>query len=175
MAKRNRYERKVVPSRADEREARTGMRQSKGAMIAKIVLGGMFLAVSLDRSDGNWSISYFLFCLVLGGGLIAWGLLPYLEARRKHKEAEEAKKAARDAKILSVPLEKFSDRNAGMAESLAEKYDTAFAEERAAEPVLDIDWNKDGKLDWRDAAVDQAVIRAGKESLFGEKGGPKDA
>ena len=42
MAKKNKYERKVVPSRADEREARTGMRQSKGAMIAKIVLGGLY-------------------------------------------------------------------------------------------------------------------------------------
>ena len=170
MAKQNQYNRKVIPNRADEREARTGMRQSKGAMIAKIVLGGLFLAVSFDRSDGEWSLSYFLFCLVLGGGLIAWGLLPYFEARRKHRAAEEAKKAARDAKILSVPLEKFSDGNAGMAESLAGKYDPAFAEERAAEPVLGVDWNKDGKLDWRDAAVDQAVIRAGKEKLFGEKG-----
>ncbi|MBR3034972.1 MAG: hypothetical protein IKH87_10145 [Firmicutes bacterium] len=169
MAK-NRYERKIVPSRADEREARTGMRQSKGAMIAKIVLGGLFLAVSLDTSDGNWTIGYFLFCLILGGGLIAWGLLPYLEARRRHKEAEEAKKAARDAKILSVPLEKFSDGNAGMAESLAGKYDPSFAEERAAEPVLGIDWNKDGKLDWKDAVVDQAVIREGKEKVFGEEG-----
>jgi hypothetical protein len=175
MAKKNRYERKVVPSRADEREAQTGMRQSKGAMIAKIVLGGLFFAVSFDHSDGEWSIGYFLFCLILAGGMIAWGLLPYLEARRKQKEAEEAKKAARDAKILSVPLEKFSDGNAGMAESLAGKYDSAFAEDRTAEPVLGVDWNKDGKLDWRDAAVDQAVIRAGKESLFGEKGGPKDA
>ena len=174
MAKKNKYERKVVPSCADEREARTGMRQSKGAMIAKIVLGGLFFAVSFDRSDGEWSIGYFLFCLILAGGMIAWGLLPYLEARKKQKEAEEAKKAARDAKILSVPLEKFSDGNAGMAESLAGKYDPAFAEDRAAEPVLGVDWNKDGKLDWRDAAVDQAVIRAGKESLFGEKGGPKD-
>lgn len=169
MAK-NRYERKIVPSRADEREARTGMRQSKGVMIAKIVLGGLFLAVSLDTSDGNWTIGYFLFCLILGGGLIAWGLLPYLEARRRHKEAEEAKKAARDAKILSVPLEKFSDGNAGMAESLAGKYDPSFAEERAAEPVLGIDWNKDGKLDWKDAVVDQAVIREGKEKVFGEEG-----
>ncbi len=169
MAK-NRYERKIVPSRADEREARTGMRQSKGVMIAKIVLGGLFLAVSLDTSDGNWTIGYFLFCLILGGGLIAWGLLPYLEARRRHKEAEEAKKAARDAKILSVPLEKFSDGNAGMAESLAGKYDPSFAGERAAEPVLGIDWNKDGKLDWKDAVVDQAVIREGKEKVFGEEG-----
>lgn len=169
MAK-NRYERKIVPSRADEREARTGMRQSKGVMIAKIVLGGLFLAVSLDTSDGNWTIGYFLFCLILGGGLIAWGLLPYLEARRRNKEAEEAKKAARDAKILSVPLEKFSDGNAGMAESLAGKYDPSFAEERAAEPVLGIDWNKDGKLDWKDAVVDQAVIREGKEKVFGEEG-----
>ena len=73
MAKKNKYERKVVPSRADEREARTGMRQSKGAMIAKIVLGGLFLAVSLEPSDGEWTIGYFLFCLILGGGLIAWG------------------------------------------------------------------------------------------------------
>ncbi len=175
MAKKSKYERKVVPSRADEREARTGMRQSKGAMIAKIVLGGLFLAVSLEPSDGEWTIGYFLFCLILGGGLIAWGLLPYLDARRRHKEAEEAKRAARDAKILSVPLEKFSDGNAGMAESLAGKYDPAFAEDRTAEPVLGVDWNKDGKLDWRDAAVDQAVIRAGKESLFGEKDGQKNA
>ncbi len=71
MAKQNPYKRKVIPNRADERETRTGMRQSKGAMIAKIVLGGLFLAVSFDPSEGEWSLSYFLFCLVLGGGLIA--------------------------------------------------------------------------------------------------------
>ena len=92
MAKKNKYERKVVPSRADEREARTGMRQSKGAMIAKIVLGGLFFAVSFDHSDGEWSIGYFLFCLILAGGMIAWGLLPYLEARRQGEPVRRKKR-----------------------------------------------------------------------------------
>ncbi|MBP5750258.1 MAG: hypothetical protein J6X24_05680 [Firmicutes bacterium] len=57
--------------------------------------------------------------------------------------------------------------DAKKAERLAEKY--------GEEPILGVDWNKDGKLDWKDAAVDEAVIREGKAKLFGEDGGPKDA
>ena len=167
MAKQNKYERNINPSRADEREARTGMRQSRGAMIAKIVFGALFIWAGFDPSDGGWTFSYFVFCLILGCGMIAWGLLPYLEARKKRQQEEEAKREERAAKILSVPLEKFGDGDAKKAERLAEKY--------GEEPILGVDWNKDGKLDWKDAAVDEAVIREGKAKLFGEDGGPKDA
>ena len=190
MAKQEKYERKVTPNKTDEREARTGMRQSTGAMIAKIAIGAMFIFIGFEPPDSGWSIGYFAVALCTGGALIAWGLVPYLSARSKRKAAEEAKKEERAAKILSVPLEKFSDGEAKKAESLAKQYEAKasepavtratariakLTEDGPAESVLGIDWNKDGKLDWKDAVVDQAVIREGKASLFGEEDGPKDA
>ena len=65
---------------ADERERATGMRQSKTAMLVKIVVGVLFLfsAVSL-AAQGN--ISSFVCGLVIGGALVAWGLVPYLTAK----------------------------------------------------------------------------------------------
>ena len=65
---------------ADERERVTGMRQSKTAMLVKIVVGVLFLfsAVSL-AVQGN--ISSFVCGLAIGGALVAWGLVPYLKAK----------------------------------------------------------------------------------------------
>ena len=65
---------------ADERERVTGMRQSKTAMLVKIVVGVLFLfaAISL-AAQGN--ISSFVCGLVIGGALVAWGLVPYLKAK----------------------------------------------------------------------------------------------
>lgn len=65
---------------ADERERTTGMRQTKAAMLAKIIVGALFLVCSIPFvAQGN--ISSFVCGLVVGGALIAWGLVPYLKAR----------------------------------------------------------------------------------------------
>ena len=82
------------PSRADLREQRYGMRQPLGVMILKIALGLLFLAVSLEEGEDGWSLSYFFVCLVLGLSLIAWGLPPWLQGRRR--KAEEARRLAEE-------------------------------------------------------------------------------
>lgn len=69
--------------------ARTGMKQSKGAMIAKIAFGVIFILAGFSSPESGWSIGYFLTALVIGGALIAWGIMPYLKARRIEKEAAE--------------------------------------------------------------------------------------
>lgn len=80
---------------ADERERATGMRQSMGAMIAKIAIGALFVLSSF----GTGEISSTLVGIVIGAALIAWGLLPYLKAKKAAEEARnamaaEAEKAA---------------------------------------------------------------------------------
>ena len=178
MAKQDKYSRTVKANRADEREVLTGMRQSIGAMIAKIAFGLIFIGVTFDDSGEPLSFGGRVVGLCIGGALLAWGLVPFLMARKKRKAAEEEKAAERAAKILSVPLEKFGDGEANKAETLAKQYEEKTAAPKdvpSDAPVLGIDWNKDGKLDWKDAAVDKAVIREGKASLFGEEEGPKDA
>ena len=168
MAKQDKYSRTVKANRADEREALTGMRQSIGGMIAKIAFGIMFIGVGFDKPESGWSIGYFAVALACGGALIAWGLVPFLTARKRRRQMEEEKKAERDAKILAVPLETFGGEDARKAKDLEKKYEEPPAD-RSLKPVLGIDWNKDGKLDWQDAAVDQAVIRQGKDKVFGEE------
>ena len=65
---------------ADERERVTGMRQSKAAMLVKIVVGVLFLFAAVSLAvQGN--ISSFVCGLVIGGALVAWGLMPYLKAK----------------------------------------------------------------------------------------------
>ena len=70
---------------ADVRETRTGMRQSLGAMIAKLVFGGLFILSSFTMS----SAAEVLTGLLIGGGLIAWGLVPWLQAKRKAQDEQE--------------------------------------------------------------------------------------
>ena len=65
------------------------MKQSKGAMIAKIAFGVIFILAGFSSPESGWSIGYFLTALVIGGALIAWGIMPYLKARRIEKEAAE--------------------------------------------------------------------------------------
>ena len=79
----------VKAHNANVREAKTGMRQSKGAMIAKIIIGALFIAVGFSSPDSGWTVGYFLTALVIGGSLIAWGLVPYFKAKKMEKEAEE--------------------------------------------------------------------------------------
>ncbi len=86
------YKRKLREEAADEREAKTGMRQSKGAMIAKIVCGCLFIAVSFTKPEGEeWTVGYFLTAVILGVTLIAWGLVPYMKAKKimEQREYEE--------------------------------------------------------------------------------------
>ena len=65
---------------ADERERVTGMRQSKTAMLVKIVVGVLFLFAAVSLAvQGN--ISSFVCGLVIGGALVAWGLAPYLKTK----------------------------------------------------------------------------------------------
>lgn len=67
---------------ADERERVTGMRQSKAAMLVKIVVGVLFLFAAVSLAvQGN--ISSFVCGLVIGGALVAWGLVPYLKAKKR--------------------------------------------------------------------------------------------
>lgn len=80
---------------ADERERTTGMRQSMGAMVAKIAIGALFVISSF----GTGRIDSTLVGIIIGAALIAWGLLPYLKAKKAAEEAHnekvaEAEKAA---------------------------------------------------------------------------------
>lgn len=67
----------------NNRRQQTGMRQSTGAMIAKIAFGALFVFAGFSSPEGGWSVGYFLTSLVIGGALIAWGLLPYLTAKKQ--------------------------------------------------------------------------------------------
>ena len=71
---------------ADEREARTGMRQTMGAMVAKIAAGVLFIFYGFVPSSDGWSFQYFLTAFAIGAGLIAWGLFPYLKVVLERKE-----------------------------------------------------------------------------------------
>ena len=73
--------------RAAEREAKTGMRQSLGAMIVKIVFGTLFVLAGFGTPEGGWSIGYFLTAQAMGGGLIAWAIIPWINAQRVKKVA----------------------------------------------------------------------------------------
>lgn len=87
---------------ADAREERTGMRQSMGAMIAKIAIGALFVVVGfseLSPKTENGGFGPFLVGLILGAALIAWGLLPWLKARREAQAAEAADAAAEAADL----------------------------------------------------------------------------
>ena len=70
--------------KADERERETGMRQSKTAMLAKIIVGVLFLFCSLPLAmQGN--ISSFVCGLGIAAALIAWGFVPYLKAKNRKR------------------------------------------------------------------------------------------
>lgn len=162
-------------TRADEREAQTGMRQSTGAMIAKIAFGLMFILICFDDSEDALSFGATMVGLCMGGALIAWGVLPYRDAKKKRKARQEAEEAARTAQILNAPLRKFSD-NGGVSdekvEQLAQKYGSIPKEVNRTAPKADktatsgdgapksgIDWNRDGQLDWKDSALEKEILR----------------
>lgn len=69
---------------ADEREARTGMRQSIPAMIAKIAAGVVVLVSSFPLLSQGEPLS-FVIGLAAAVGLAAWGLVPYLKAKQSKR------------------------------------------------------------------------------------------
>ena len=87
---------------AYERERQIGMRQPIGAMIAKITVGFLFCVIGFIPFGGEISIIRLLILLIIGGGFIAWGLVPYLLGRKVHEE--EALK-----EILAKPLQTYED------------------------------------------------------------------
>lgn len=70
---------------SDERERKTGMRQSKPAMIAKIAAGVLFFLCSFSfLAQGE--LAPFACGLGVAAALIAWGLVPYLKAKKQKGE-----------------------------------------------------------------------------------------
>lgn len=86
--------------KGDLNERSTGMRQSKGAMIAKIAAGVIFLIVSL--SNGELDAAGRGIGIVIAAALIAWALLPYFKAK-KDREAAAARVAAADFARRNAP------------------------------------------------------------------------
>ena len=85
---KNENRNKMSAYQATEREKRTGMKQSLGAMVAKIVVGLVFVLMGFLSPEGGWTLGYFFTALVIGAALIAWGLLPYLKAKKAHKDEQ---------------------------------------------------------------------------------------
>ena len=67
---------------ANEREARTGMRQSVPAMIAKIAAGAVVLIGSFPLLAQESTID-FIVGVAIAAGLAVWGLAPYLKAKKR--------------------------------------------------------------------------------------------
>ena len=96
---------------ADAREKQTGMRQSGGAMIAKIAFGALFVISGLTtdwRGDDYTAdpIGSMLLSIVIGLALIAWGVVPWWKAKRQREEdaaRAEAERKAAEARRLNAP------------------------------------------------------------------------
>jgi len=96
------HNREVKEEQADYREARTGMRQTTGAMILKIAIG----IICVISAFMTGTVGAALTGIVIGLALIAWGLLPWLLPRLKEKkEAEAAAAAARaeEERLANLP------------------------------------------------------------------------
>ena len=68
-------------AKADEREKNTGMRQSVPAMIAKIAAEAVVLISSFSLLTQG-SVTEFIVGVAIAAGLAAWGLVPYLKAKK---------------------------------------------------------------------------------------------
>ncbi len=64
------------------RGIRIGMRQTVVGMVLKLLFGALFLAVSCDTS-GDWDWAYFFVCIIFGGALILWAVLPWVKAKQE--------------------------------------------------------------------------------------------
>ena len=124
------YKKELREKAADEREARTGMRQSTGAMVAKIVIGVMFIVGSFATPEGGeWSIGYCLVGITLGVGLAACGVIPYINAKKK-REHEELKE------ILSTPLQTYGEAELQQAMERVEKQSETEAQQKDETPEM---------------------------------------
>lgn len=90
-----------------ERGVRIGMQQTMVGMVLKILFGLLFFCVSVDSGEGvAWDFPYFLTCLILGGALIAWGVVPWVRANRESAELialdERMSAAVKDMKKSAV-------------------------------------------------------------------------
>ena len=96
------HNREIKEEQADVREEKTGMRQTTGAMIAKIAVGLLFFFIGFTMDSFGSAITG----IVLGLALIAWGLLPWLMPRLKAKkeaEAEAARLSAEAERLANAP------------------------------------------------------------------------
>lgn len=90
------------------REKATGMRQSTGAMIAKIVFGALFVisgfTTGIPAMGENFASGFaaLLMAIILGGALLAWGLVPYFKAK-KAQEAAAARSMAAEIARQNAP------------------------------------------------------------------------
>ena len=81
--------------KGDARERSTGMRQSNGAMISKLVIGVMFLIVAFT---GELDLGARCIGVVIAAAMIAWGLVPYLKAKKDREAAAAQHMAVESAK-----------------------------------------------------------------------------
>ena len=81
------------------RERSTGMRQSIGAMIAKIAIGVIFLITAFTK---ELDLAARGIGVVIAAALVAWGLIPYLKAK-KAREAEAARGVEAEIARQNVP------------------------------------------------------------------------
>ena len=88
---------------------------SVGAMVAKIVIGVLLIVVGIISGNDGFDPKVFLIGLILGLGLIAWGIVGY---RQQVKKIEDARLEL----VLSTPLEEMENSELS---ALAEKYDDA--------------------------------------------------
>lgn len=84
---------------ADIREERTGMRQSTGAMITKITIGVLFVLTGFTTEDASQIVTG----LAVGGGLIAWGVLPYVNAKQRRQSPQQQRYDWQVDDILNSP------------------------------------------------------------------------
>lgn len=89
-ARRRRQDREAA---IEKKKQSAKMKQSIGAMIAKIAVGCLFLVVSFGMDNaGEVCVG-----LILAAALIAWGFVPYFMAKKKQEELR--RKEARRKKV----------------------------------------------------------------------------
>ncbi|MBO4862526.1 MAG: hypothetical protein J5535_06490 [Firmicutes bacterium] len=86
-------------------------KQTMGKMIFKIALGAIIIVVGLEDLFTDFFSS--LVMIIVGAAFVAWGLIPYLEEKRRQKTEETEK-------ILNAKVPGFDEEDE--AEKLAKKY-----------------------------------------------------
>ena len=71
----------------EERQKAAAEKKLRRAMIWKVIVGVIFLVTAFTGNPGTTSRGLFIFSgLLIGGGFLAWGLIPYLRHRRANNE-----------------------------------------------------------------------------------------